>query len=249
MRVISYNTLAQRYVDPYIKTRYKYVTHTECLTWVCRKSLLMEQIDKTNADIVCLQEVELETFEDDFLEFIYRMNYNYNRHTISKTRSSPIGNITMWKKNKYNCSNFIQKSCALINTITDTETNESIIIANVHLRVGLYTHEIDRSNQLLSVLKLKPDIICGDFNDDLKEVGLLYAIIIKNDYSINSNQLTCSVYNEHDKNTHWFSFDNAIIKNQIHKIIKVNKYNKIRQIPNKKHPSDHLPLIFVVENK
>jgi len=249
MRVISYNTLAQRYVDPYIEIRYKYVTNTTCLTWAYRKSLLMEQIDKINADIVCLQEVELETFEDDFLEFIDMMNYNYNRHTISKARSSPIGNITMWKKDKYVCGNFIQKSCALISTITDNETNECIIIANVHLRAGLYTHETDRKSQLLSILKLKPDIICGDFNDDLKEVGLLYPIIIKNDYSITSNQLTCSVYNEHNKTINWFSFDNVIVKNQINKIIKVNKCNKIKQIPNKKHPSDHLPLIFIVENK
>lgn len=248
MHILSYNTLAQRYVDPYIETRYKYVNDTTCLTWFNRKALLIEQIEKINADIVCLQEVELETFEDDFLELINKMEYSYNRHIVSKARTSPIGNITIWKNTKYNSTSFIQKSCALINTIVNNETHENIIIANVHLKAGLYNSQPVRKNQLLSILKSTPDIICGDFNDNFKEDGLLYPIIIENRYSIKNDQLTCLVYNEHNKTINWFLFDNVIVKNQIDKIIKINKYNKLKKIPSKKHPSDHLPLIFTIED-
>ena len=248
MHILSYNTLAQRYLDPYIETRYKYVNDTTCLTWFNRKALLIEQIEKINADIVCLQEVELETFEDDFLELINKMEYSYNRHMVSKARTSPIGNITMWKRNKYNCASFIQKSSALINIIVNSTTNKNIVIANVHLKAGLYNSQHERKNQLLSILKSNPDIICGDFNDNFKEDGLLYPIIIENKYLIKNNQLTCLVYNEHNKTLNWFSFDNVIIKNQIEKIIKINKCNKLKKIPSKIHPSDHLPLIFTVED-
>jgi len=90
MRAISYNILAQRYVRDFPA-----VTNLEILSWDYRLSLILKAIAVENADLILLQEVELETFEVDFASLF--ASYSFCRHVVDKNRKNPIGNVILWR--------------------------------------------------------------------------------------------------------------------------------------------------------
>ena len=188
-----------------------------------------------NADILCLQEIELADFENDFGQMCEAMEYDYNRHQVNKKRTSPIGNVTLWKKNKIKSIKFVEKSCSLINMMQIGEQGLTFQVINVHLKAGLTSGEKERHSQLKSILKekMEPVIICGDFNDELNENGLLYPLL--NEFTLYPRQKTCTVF---DKN---FSFDHVVNKGLN---IKVDDCNEFELIPNEFYPSDHMELKF-----
>ncbi len=62
LSVVSYNILCDRYATT---SQYGY-TPSEALSWDYRKRLILEEINGYDADIVCLQEVERESFDEFF---------------------------------------------------------------------------------------------------------------------------------------------------------------------------------------
>lgn len=240
--IVTYNTLAQRWVGPYVEERYSYISNLQYLSWYYRRLMIIKDLITLDRDIICLQEIELNTFKDDFSDLL--INYDYFRHTIvKKVRTNPVGNVILWKKYKFNCEETMQKSSAIF--IVLKYLDKKIKIANVHLKAGREQFEKERVNQLKSTLKENPDIICGDFNDEIEENGLLYPLVIEN-YLVPIRQKTTSVYfakNNIISHKFW-AFDHIIVRNSIENM--VNKTDSIEMIPNKNNPSDHVPLCSII---
>jgi len=237
--IISYNTLAQRYVTPYIETRYKHVDNMAILEWSYRLPLIFQQIN--NYDIICLQEVELATINDILLLF---PDYAYGYHVINKKRNCPIGNVTMWKKQLFVCDNIELTSCAVFTTLIYIKTAYKFTIANIHLKAGLKSGEPDRVNQMKSIVKrfekINTGFICGDYNDILYEGSPVKALL--NRFTILPGDMSCMVCDgEHNPN--YFLFDQICSTNMQ---LKVWPCPDPVYIPTKDHPSDHYPRIFEI---
>jgi len=60
--VLTYNTLCDKYAT---QSQYGY-TPSQALSWEYRKDLILQEVREQNADIVCLQEVDMESFNEYF---------------------------------------------------------------------------------------------------------------------------------------------------------------------------------------
>ncbi len=84
---------------------------TRLLSWSCdvtksdlniSKHLpaILDYIKSINAELVCLQEIELNTFESDFFKELLSV-YKYARHLVcmrgKHKRTNTFGDVTMWK--------------------------------------------------------------------------------------------------------------------------------------------------------
>ena len=253
LSIISYNILAQRYTLPHINTRYAHVSNKNHLDWPYRKNLLIEFFSKTNADILCLQEVEIDSFEKDFGTTCNLLGYDYFRHTVNKKRTAPIGNVTLWKKNILSSTYSLETSCGIINHLC-VLGNYTCQVINIHLRAGLsISNEQERKNQLISIIKKSseshhPSLIIGDFNDELNENGLLCPLL--KEFTMHNKQKTCCV-TSHPPNEdfpsgkiNFFAFDHVVSKGLNIKIETLSPNETL--IPNESHPSDHYPLKLIL---
>jgi CCR4-NOT transcription complex subunit 6 len=103
IKVFSYNILC----DNAMRSQYNY-TPSEALAWDYRKEMILKEIQKADADIVCLQEVDVYSFEEYF-----RMRLAYDDYkgvfwpkarakTMSeKDRKVVDGCATFYKGSKY----------------------------------------------------------------------------------------------------------------------------------------------------
>ena len=243
--IVTWNTLAQRYVDPYLSTRYPYVSDHSILSWEYRLKSIQQKLTNLNPDIICLQEVELSTIENDFVNFF--TEYDCFHHVVSKNRSNPIGNITLWKKSMFTSDKRDNNSCGIFVTLSITGKSEKFQIANIHLKAGLNLGK-ERIPQINSCIKKMnndiPHIICGDFNDILENDGLLKTILVSNNYSCHIDENTCSVFNEIFQSSKYWSFDHIATFNTDIEIIPptINQ-----NIPNVDEPSDHILVHFVLK--
>ncbi|KAF2835829.1 hypothetical protein M501DRAFT_941219 [Patellaria atrata CBS 101060] len=69
--VISWNTLCDKYAT---QSQYGY-TPSAALDWGHRKEVILDEIRNRNADIICLQEVDLESFNDFFRSALAHNDY------------------------------------------------------------------------------------------------------------------------------------------------------------------------------
>ncbi|CAO3644494.1 unnamed protein product [Mucor hiemalis] len=83
--VLCYNTLCQKYATP---QAYGY-TPSWALNWDYRKELLVAEILGHNADILCLQEMEMGQYEDYFKEQFKKMG-DYDSIFYPKTRAKTM---------------------------------------------------------------------------------------------------------------------------------------------------------------
>ena len=231
--ILIFNILAQRF----------YKNNT--IDWNTRLNKIIEILNNSKASIICLQEVEIETFDVDFISLFDK--YNFFGHEITKKRNSPIGNYLLFKKE----FQFIDKTITSCSIIIQLQINDKIFkIANVHLKADIYSKESIniRKNQLKSVITNKPDIICGDFNDNFKND--LGEFINDNNYICHNNDINTCYASYDDKYSYW-NFDNILtkIKNSIVKNISINPLVNLTTqiIPNLDIPSDHIPIIFDIE--
>ena len=67
--VLTYNTLCDRYAT---SSQYGYAPSL-ALSWDYRKELILQEVRAQNADIVCLQEVDMDSYNEYF-----RVNLAYN---------------------------------------------------------------------------------------------------------------------------------------------------------------------------
>lgn len=102
LTLMSYNILCQHYATPKM---YKY-TPTWALDWNYRKLLLKEEIMHYNTDVICLQEVETQTFHDFWTPIMNEAGFQ--GYFFSKTRSKTMSELELKKVD--GCATFIRRS-------------------------------------------------------------------------------------------------------------------------------------------
>ncbi|CAD6222039.1 GSCOCG00005303001-RA-CDS [Cotesia congregata] len=102
--VMTYNVLSNSYATPKM---YGYCPK-ECLDWEVRGQNLMSEICYYNNDIICLQEVEIEQYDNFFLPNLQSMGYEgvFAQKSRALTMSEPKrrlvdGCAIFWKINKF----------------------------------------------------------------------------------------------------------------------------------------------------
>ena len=185
--VLTYNVLLPNSVDGWWTYKmYNDPKHLEdgegpfsVSSWDYRRDLLKEKIGSIDADVVCLQEVSPESFEQDF-EFMQDLGYD-ECAMFKKGRFRPA---TFWKTSQCKLvSPPVHKDRSLLTAFErcDTETSDSETpwyVVNCHLQAGPQGPR--RVRQIVEAMKgamtlarkqkqEKPEdtlrlIVCGDFN-------------------------------------------------------------------------------------
>ncbi len=161
MKLVSWNILAQSTIPDELQS---------ALAWENRRPVIVKCLQNFNADFICLQEVELNTFESDFKELL--TVYKFARHTVCMKgkykRTNTFGNVTMWKTGQM--TNMSQGSRSLHITL-HLENGIEICISNVHFpaKGGLEGYLEKRKHLASCAAKwnVLDVIVAGDFNDGL----------------------------------------------------------------------------------
>lgn len=240
MRAVSYNILAQRYIK-----EFSHINYQGILSWNHRLDLILKKIKNENADIILLQEVELNDFGVDFSTLFEE--YSFSRHIITKNRDNPIGQVVLWKKDLIP-QHTILTSCAVIVEF------KTFWVANVHLKARILKGEQQRQTQIRSVLKKvnhqKPGFIAGDFNDylnsnclyNVKTQGLIMNELSNYEFKIHSLNNSSYVYNNEYNSHNYWTFDHVLSNKMLISLNQGN--NKLIPFPNEFEPSDHLMMSF-----
>lgn len=184
--IFSWNILAQHLFDS-TEQWYQHVSPQDPVhKWEQRWDAISKEIQNVQSDIICLQEVEFEAFEQDILPFMKGIGYNgIMQNSKSRRKDHGYGVATFWKCNKFQLCHQSHHSRTMVTTLEDTsnyEENDSdtdegekeiIAIINCHLE-GKPNKSVTRVRQLqnsLHTLQTKFShhhlIICGDFNCQL----------------------------------------------------------------------------------
>lgn len=158
MLVGTWNMLADRY---YVNKKYK----SPCLKWSDRCSTQCTLLLESRCDVICLQEVELQTFATDFQSVLGA--YDYVVQTNTRKRTSPIGNVVLWDRRVLqqipNTQPQENSSCIFVAltevskltvTTTTTISQQVYLFGSVHLRAGLRSNADTRVCQLKSTYKM-----------------------------------------------------------------------------------------------
>ena len=81
--VLSYNILCDRYATAQM---YGY-TPSWALTWDYRKEFILQEVMSYSADVCCLQEVDMEQYEDYFLHHLSQQDYEGVFYPKSRART------------------------------------------------------------------------------------------------------------------------------------------------------------------
>lgn len=179
LRIVSWNILADEYAKPE-----KYPdTATHDLDWTTRSERILHKIETFDADIVCLQEVQLSHWPD-FASSCTMLGYNCDL-LQNVTRKHPVAMAILYRPETAQVLAVESRSRALLAALRLSKTQEILFLANVHFQAGKNgMAEETRYFQIRSLLKRieihasqlshsllasndKPNVlILGDFNMD-----------------------------------------------------------------------------------
>ena len=170
LSVVSYNILLPNNIDGWwIPKCYPPQTPMEHRTWSHRKKKLIDYLQNTSADIICLQEVAQSSWEEDFQELTDK---DYSG--IIHSKNNLFRCATFYKERHLNLLETRHSFRSLVHLFEGMHGTFGVI--NVHLSGG--PHPKTRMAQLQEALKslkklavsyqldtnLLPIILCGDFN-------------------------------------------------------------------------------------
>lgn len=100
-RVLSYNILAELYAT---KQFYPYCD-SWILSWPYRRCMLLQELDEAQGDIVCLQEVQADHFEQYFYPFMQERGYEGGYKAKTREAMGQYGKVdgcaVFWKSSKF----------------------------------------------------------------------------------------------------------------------------------------------------
>jgi CCR4-NOT transcription complex subunit 6 len=176
--LVSWNLLAPIYASP---QKYPW-SESGDLDWKYRKPRIIEQLRRIDADVVCLQEMQVDLWEEFRNDM--RDKLDYDQAILQKMgRNHPVANAILVKKD---CRLRVVRTesrsrvlIAVLQALHDDEEKENpatapLYLANVHLEAGMDEDDI-RLAQIRSLCKRltrhvdeedhHPAILfCGDFN-------------------------------------------------------------------------------------
>ncbi|XP_074663119.1 protein angel homolog 2-like [Tubulanus polymorphus] len=186
---MTYNVLAQKLLED---NHYLYShVNRQYLTWRHRKNELMREIKALSPDVLCLQEVDAEHYENFFNPILINLGYlgNFKKRTGDK----PDGCATYFKADKFTMDRCVAVEfyrpgvsildrdnvglLTLLKPISeDVDDNVRLCLANTHLlfnpkrgdiklaQISLLFSEIDSLIYKPGGTGYHPVILCGDFN-------------------------------------------------------------------------------------
>ncbi|MEL6178744.1 MAG: endonuclease/exonuclease/phosphatase family protein, partial [Myxococcota bacterium] len=170
--VLSYNVLLPNSGGGgwWVSKYYDDTTAPQHRTWAHRQALLRQTLLDAMADIVCLQEVVAETWDDDF-GFMLEAGYASALHRKFRLRPA-----TFWRSERWDEVVVRHKDKTLVTLLRERSTERLLAVINVHLTAAPQPKR--RFQQLFEALdqvrkecfKLKHDpttvavVVCGDFN-------------------------------------------------------------------------------------
>lgn len=189
--VMSYNVLAQNLLED------NFGLYTNCLPealeWENRRRLLMKELKYHSPDIICLQEVNCDHYEEFFLPELQQRGYEGS--FMKRTGDKLDGCATFYKKRKFSCDEVIQvpyykaeggslldrDNVALILKLKPLSrslpSSRYIFVSNTHLLFNPRRGDIKLAQLVILLAELDkcahlevypdqyyPVIMCGDFN-------------------------------------------------------------------------------------
>lgn len=184
--MVTWNLLAPTYAT---ETKFPWASK-QALSWSHRRQLIVQQLTAIDADIVCLQEVEVAQWDELYAQ-LHGLGYD---GVLQETRNGhPVACATLFKRDQLVCVRTESRSRAMIavaemaprhasaGAAGDAQQRQRLYVANVHLEAGPQKEQ-QRLLQLGSLLKrlrmqaeadgtsasspaaAPPLIIAGDFN-------------------------------------------------------------------------------------
>jgi mRNA deadenylase 3'-5' endonuclease subunit Ccr4 len=195
--ILSWNILLPNSLDNWWNHKmYASWVPMEKREWPHRQSLIRERLLLADADIVCIQEADGETFENDFA-FMKEAGYLHCLHKKFRFRCA-----TFFKENKFILERDAHKDRVLLTELRSINNSQILNVANCHLSGGAaperrlrQVHEaleqlrkwkskavlaldtqrtsnrpsekaVHRAEEYLRVIEKAGVIVCGDFNSD-----------------------------------------------------------------------------------
>jgi len=165
IKLVSWNILHKDHALLYTHLEQEY------LAWNYRKPKIIDLILEQKADIICMQEVDSSTIEEDFTLENYNLIWQNDKSrtkVLAKWKADPSGK----KPNTLVCAMLIRKDIEILSykvrsrtlTATCKISDYTFTISTVHLEAGNGIDELHIKH--LSKL-LDSNVICGDFNSQL----------------------------------------------------------------------------------
>ena len=185
--LVTWNLLAPTYAT---QTKFPWASK-QALSWSHRRQLIVQQLAAIDADVVCLQEVEVAQWDELYAQ-LHGLGYD---GVLQETRNGhPVACATLFKRDQLVCVRTESRSRAMIavaemapghgDDAGDAQRRQLLYVANVHLEAGPQKEQ-QRLLQLGSLLKrlrmqaeadgaagasapspaaAPPLVIAGDFN-------------------------------------------------------------------------------------
>jgi endonuclease/exonuclease/phosphatase family metal-dependent hydrolase len=246
MKLLTWNILAQATVPEALQAE---------LAWANRLPSILQYLMSIRPDFICLQEVDLNSFESNFKSLLDV--YTFQRHAVcmkgKHKRTSTFGNVTLWRTGDLVQTDEGSRSLHVVLKITEEET---ICISNVHFPAmpglaGYYEKKKHYGSCAGRWAKLGclNVILAGDFNDGLsfidedgKRAGL-YMDVSCFGFQISEEELkkqTCKSFRGNIYNVdHVVSRANVVTKH-------IPQGFDVTTLPSASLPSDHLPVLYDV---
>ena len=202
--LMTYNILAQNLLEEH-SSLYQHC-QSSALSWPQRGHRILRELLASDCDIICLQEVHCEHFDDFFKPSL--KDHGYDSVFKQRTGGKLDGCAILYKENKFSLLNVIKLDFMRkdVSSLLDRDNiaiivelkpknwsqDKNLIVANTHLlynpkrgdvklaQIRLLMAEIDKIAKIKKrdgVLDYNPIIICGDLNSEPN--SLLYNFITK----------------------------------------------------------------------
>lgn len=205
-----------------------------------------------NVVFICLQEVNLETFESDFKELITK--YKCERHAVcikgKYKRTNIFGNVKLWQIEQFLQTS--QGSRSLHVTLNLTK-EQDLCISNVHFpaKPGLEGY-LEKCKHLASCVQKWTTlnvIVAGDFNDGLSyhgENGIVAGL--HRDFTClgflipdaELQKQTCKSFRGNI-----YNIDHVLARANI-MVTYISQSFDVKDQPCQKLPSDHVPVLYEI---
>lgn len=185
VKVATWNLLAPQYASPH---KYPWCS-TEYLDWTHRQSLILSRLENVNADIICLQEVQLDIWPE-LLEQLE--SYDTAIQNVSDGHNIACA-ILVRKESPYAIERIESRSRVLLAILRhENNAKKHIYLGSVHLEAGIKDgNDMQRYHQLKSLFKRlrhhcsldsvqleeAPIILAGDFN--MLRSNLMYTCLLE----------------------------------------------------------------------
>jgi CCR4-NOT transcription complex subunit 6 len=240
--VMSYNIMAYNF------TKYNWFPYCspEFLPPKYRSPRIVEEIQKTNADVLGLQECDHDLFVDYYKPNLESMGYTCVVEVITNSRL--VTNVICFKTNLFNLEtikhldlneelslldeSFLKHKEALFVELTHKKTNKRFVVINTHL---FWNPEFEyvkygQMSKILSFIeqhyKSLPVILCGDLNSLPSSNVLMFIYSIAPD-TANANFKGDSGKNKRFIDQFWNNNNHNLKLRSAYDIFKTNRVNDV----------------------